>query len=42
MDDQKGLAIAIEEAKISYKEGGVPVSNTRCNRHPPYSKIRDR
>lgn len=26
MNDQEGLAIAIEEAKISYEEGGVPVS----------------
>ena len=25
MNDQEGLAIAIEEAKTSYKEGGVPV-----------------
>lgn len=25
MDDAKGLAIAFEEAKISYDEGGIPV-----------------
>jgi hypothetical protein len=25
MDDYKGLAIAIEEAKIGFEEGGVPV-----------------
>jgi len=25
MNDQEGLAIALEEAKISYQEGGVPV-----------------
>lgn len=27
MDDAKGLAIAFEEAKASYEEGGVPVSD---------------
>lgn len=26
MNDQEAFAIAIEEAKISYKEGGVPVN----------------
>ena len=31
MNDQEGLAIAIDEAKISYGEGGIPVSNTRCS-----------
>jgi hypothetical protein len=25
MNDQEGLAIALEEAQISYREGGVPV-----------------
>ncbi|KAK6843362.1 cytidine and deoxycytidylate deaminase zinc-binding region [Apiospora arundinis] len=25
MDDTKGLAIAFEEAKISYEEGGIPI-----------------
>ncbi len=25
MNDQEAFAIAVEEAKISYKEGGVPV-----------------
>lgn len=25
MDDQEGFAIALEEAKISFEEGGVPV-----------------
>lgn len=25
MDDQQGFAIALEEAKLGYKEGGVPV-----------------
>ncbi|OTA64556.1 putative cytosine deaminase [Hypoxylon sp. EC38] len=25
MDDSKGLALAIEEAKIGYQEGGVPI-----------------
>jgi hypothetical protein len=25
MDDAQGLAIAFEEAKISYAEGGIPV-----------------
>lgn len=25
MDDTKGLAIAFEEAKASYAEGGIPV-----------------
>ncbi|KAI1082879.1 putative cytosine deaminase [Whalleya microplaca] len=25
MDDSKGLAIATEEAKISYQEGGIPI-----------------
>ena len=25
MNDQEAFAIAIEEAKLSYKEGGVPV-----------------
>jgi hypothetical protein len=29
MNDQEGLAIALEEAKIGYQEGGVPVSITR-------------
>jgi hypothetical protein len=28
MDDAKGLAIALEEAKASYDEGGIPVRNT--------------
>jgi hypothetical protein len=28
MDDHKGLAIAIEEARIGFEEGGVPVSKT--------------
>lgn len=31
MNDQEGLAIALDEAKISYGEGGIPVSNTRCS-----------
>jgi hypothetical protein len=31
MNDQEGLAIALEEAKISYQEGGVPVSITGYN-----------
>ena len=31
MDDTKGLAIALEEAKISYDEGGIPV----CHPSPP-------
>jgi hypothetical protein len=26
MDDAKGLAIALEEAILGYKEGGVPVT----------------
>lgn len=26
MNDQEAFAIAVEEAKIGYKEGGVPVS----------------
>jgi hypothetical protein len=30
MNDQEGLAIAIEEAKMGYQEGGVPVSVPRC------------
>jgi hypothetical protein len=25
MNDQDGFAIAVEEAKLSYQEGGVPV-----------------
>lgn len=29
MDDSKGLAIAFEEAKLSYSEGGIPVSELR-------------
>jgi len=28
MDDQEAFKIAIEEAKISYSEGGVPVYYT--------------
>lgn len=27
MNDQQAFAIAVEEAKIGYKEGGVPVSS---------------
>jgi hypothetical protein len=34
MNDQEAFAIAVEEAKIGYREGGVPV---RCN-PPPFSK----
>jgi hypothetical protein len=30
MNDPEGLAIAIEEAKMSYQEGGVPVSVSCC------------
>lgn len=31
MDDAQGLAIAFEEAKLSYSEGGIPVcSNDLC------------
>lgn len=30
MDDAKGLAIAFEEAKISYDEGGIPVRLPRA------------
>jgi hypothetical protein len=26
MNDQEAFAIAVEDAKIGYKEGGVPVS----------------
>jgi hypothetical protein len=26
MNDQEAFAIALEEAKLGYKEGGVPVS----------------
>jgi hypothetical protein len=26
MNDKEAFAIAVEEAKISYREGGVPVS----------------
>jgi cytosine/creatinine deaminase len=29
MNDEEAFAIAVEEAKIGYKEGGVPVSNPR-------------
>lgn len=29
MDDSEGLAIAFEEAKLSYSEGGIPVSWAR-------------
>lgn len=29
MNDQEAFAIALEEAKIGYKEGGVPVSIPR-------------
>lgn len=25
MDDKQGIAIALEEAKLSYAEGGIPV-----------------
>lgn len=32
MNDQEAFAIAIEEAKLSYKEGGVPV-------FPHYSRL---
>lgn len=31
MDDAKGLAIAFEEAKISYDEGGIPVRSPRSS-----------
>ncbi|TVY92299.1 Cytosine deaminase [Lachnellula willkommii] len=31
MNDQEGFAIAVEEAKIGYKEGGVPVNHTPIN-----------
>jgi hypothetical protein len=31
MNDQEGLAIALEQAKIGYREGGVPVSITGYN-----------
>lgn len=27
MNDQEGFAIAVEEAKLGYEEGGVPVSD---------------
>jgi hypothetical protein len=27
MNDQAGFAIAVEEAKVGYSEGGVPVGN---------------
>jgi hypothetical protein len=27
MNDQEAFAIAVEEAEIGYKEGGVPVSH---------------
>ena len=28
MDDEKGMALALEEAWAGYKEGGVPVSRS--------------
>jgi creatinine deaminase len=41
MNDQESFAIAIEEAKLSYKEGGIPViasvitsSQVSANRAP--------
>jgi hypothetical protein len=37
MNDQEAFAIAVEEAKISYKEGGVPVS---IFPHTPASEVR--
>lgn len=30
MDHSKGLAIAFEEAKLSYSEGGIPVGTSRA------------
>lgn len=38
MDDSKGIAIAFEEAKLSYSEGGIPVGTclpTYLAYHPP-------
>jgi len=29
MNNQEGFAIAVEEAKIGYKEGGVPVKHPK-------------
>jgi hypothetical protein len=29
MNDQEGFAIAIEEARLGYNEGGVPVRSPR-------------
>lgn len=31
MDDEKGLALALEEASIGYQEGGIPVSRNHLN-----------
>lgn len=30
LNDQEGLSIALEEARIGYEEGGVPVSSLDC------------
>ena len=41
MDDAKGLAIAFEEAKTSYGEGGIPVRDTdREQHHSTHTKPR--
>lgn len=38
MDDAKGLAIAFEEAQLSYSEGGIPVrlDGEGASEHPKY------
>lgn len=35
MDHAKGLALALEEARIGYEEGGIPVSNMAYISSPP-------
>lgn len=35
MDDTQGIAIAFEEAKLSYSEGGIPVCRTYSAPPPP-------
>lgn len=39
MNVQEGFAIAVEEAKLSYQEGGVPVNIARLL-HIPWNLIR--
>jgi hypothetical protein len=36
MDDQEAFAIALEEAKLGYDEGGVPVRNPS---HSPFFEL---